>query len=150
MVDKIPPPLSKISKYETPCCFKAISSSRDPPKTRWVWESTRPGVTSFPFASIVSSAVTWVASSLVPYQVTFTSFIPRAASFMIVNTFIFSPLTGPDLSIGRNSPIFEINVSTCKIITPSLVYVCRVLLRNFPQFYNLHQHVESHPSQDLL
>ena len=47
----IPPPISAISRYEYPCSLKATSLERSPPHSRCVWQSTKPGMTAFPFPS---------------------------------------------------------------------------------------------------
>ena len=54
-VERIPPPAAAISWYASPAILRANSSERSPPKTRWVWASTKPGTTARPPITIVSA-----------------------------------------------------------------------------------------------
>ena len=52
-VFKIPPPASRISRYDLPASFIVNSFSLEPSKMICVWGSTNPGVTSLFVASIL-------------------------------------------------------------------------------------------------
>ena len=58
--EAIPPPRSAISSYGTPVTFCSYSSARQPANGRWVWQSTRPGSSAPPDASMASSCVVLV------------------------------------------------------------------------------------------
>src|SRR3989441_1018456 len=51
-VERIPPPAAAISWYEAPRARSAYSSSREPAKIAWVWESTKPGSPTAPRPSM--------------------------------------------------------------------------------------------------
>src|SRR5207247_399762 len=44
----MPPPAAAISRYVAPLARSAYSSSREPAKIRWLWESTKPGASPPP------------------------------------------------------------------------------------------------------
>src|SRR5436309_956111 len=51
-VERIPPPAAAISWYQAPRARSAYSSSREPAKIAWVWESTKPGSPTAPRPSM--------------------------------------------------------------------------------------------------
>jgi hypothetical protein len=55
----MPPPARAISSYGTPVTFCSYSPARHPANGRWVWQSTRPGRSAHPVASM------WMFASLV-------------------------------------------------------------------------------------
>ena len=52
----MPPPARAISSYGTPVTLRSYSSARQPANGRCVWQSTKPGSTAQPLASIAASA----------------------------------------------------------------------------------------------
>ena len=70
--EAIPPPLRAISSYGTPVTFCSYSSARQPANGRWVWQSTKPGITARPVASITTSAPGSSSSAMITPSSTVT------------------------------------------------------------------------------
>ena len=79
--EAIPPPRREISSYGTPVTFCSYSSARQPANGRWVWQSTKAGITAPPVASMTMSAPGSCSSATITPSSTVSEPGSRRSSF---------------------------------------------------------------------
>ena len=106
----MPPPRLCISMYGRPPARQKNSSSRNPAKTKCVWESTKPGMTALPPASMISGAGPSIRgiSDRGPAQAIVSTLTAMAASAVTLTVPISEPRLEEEPSGVAISPIFLI------------------------------------------